>query len=68
MINDDLKCLLDYIVVDKRLSNDFTERLHNKIKMIKRMLVGYKKYDFFSTGKVKILRSYYLIIVIDKYL
>jgi hypothetical protein len=37
MINDDLKCLLDYIVVDKRLSNDFTERLHNKIKVIKRL-------------------------------
>ena len=42
MINDDLKCLLDYIVMDKILSNGFKEGLNNKIKSE----VGYKKFSF----------------------
>ena len=35
--NNDLKCLIDYIVVDKRLSNCCIEVLNNKIKVIKRV-------------------------------
>jgi hypothetical protein len=42
MINDDLKCLLDYIVMDKILSNGFKEGLNNKIKSG----LGYKKFSF----------------------
>ena len=50
---NDLKCLLDYIVVDKRLSKGFKEGLHNKIKMIRRMGLDIKNMTFLLREKLK---------------
>lgn len=51
---------LEYICnsfIDKRFSNVFTERLNNKIKVIKRVGFGYKDFDFFRLRLLYILNN-----------
>ncbi len=51
---------LEYIVnsfIDERFSNGYTERLNNKIKVIKRVRFGYKNFNFFRLRLLYILNS-----------
>ena len=51
---------LDYIAnsfIDKRLSNGFTEESNDKIKVIKRVRVGYENFEFFRLIILYILKS-----------
>ena len=51
---------LEYICnsfIDKRFSNGFTDRLNNKIKVIKRVEFGYKDFDFFRLRLLYILNN-----------
>ena len=51
---------LEYICnsfIDKRFSNEFTEGLNNKIKVIKRVGFGYKDFDFFRLRLLYILNN-----------
>lgn len=43
--------------IDKRLSNDFTEELNDKIKVIKRVGFGYENFEFFRLIILYILKS-----------
>ena len=43
--------------IDKRLSNGFTEKLNNKIEVIKRVGFGYKNFEFFKLIILYILKS-----------
>ena len=43
--------------MDKRLSNGFIEGLNNKIKVIKRVGLGYKKFEFFRLRILYILKK-----------
>ena len=56
-VSNTIENWLDYIAnsfIDKRLSNGFTERLHNKIKSG----LGYKKFEYFRLIILYIKKNY----------
>ena len=48
---------MQFIFIDKRFSNGFTDGLNNKIKVIKRVEFGYKDFEFFRLSLLFILNN-----------